>query len=58
MNKALPIILVLAFWGIFLWGMANPKVGDAIIAVTIAGVVIYILYLSKKIIWNIIFNKQ
>ena len=50
--------MVLTFWGIFLWGMANPKVGDAIIAITIAGVVIYILYLCKKIIWNIICNKQ
>lgn len=50
--------MVLTFWGIFLWGMANPKVGEAIIAITLAGVVIYILFLSKKIIWNIICNKQ
>ena len=42
--------MVIAFWGIFLWGISNPKVGEAIIAITIVGVVIFIIIFGKRII--------
>ncbi len=50
MNKYLPVLMVIAFWGIFLWGISNPKVGEAIIAITIVGVVIFIIIFGKRII--------
>lgn len=58
MNKIIPIIMVVAFWGIFLWGMYNPKVGEAIIAITLVGIVIGIVYISKKILWTIISKSE
>ena len=56
MNKYLPLIMVLAFWGIFLWGMNNPKVGDAVIAIPVVGITIFIISLGKKMLWKLIDN--
>ena len=49
MNKYLPLIMVLAFWGIFLWGMNNPKVGDAVIAISVVLVILIVILWIKKI---------
>ena len=56
MNKYLPLIMVLAFWGIFLWGMNNSKVGDAVIAISVVGITIFIISLEKKMLWKLIDN--
>ena len=56
MNKYLPLIMVLAFWGIFLLGMDNPKVGDAVIAISVVGITIFIISLGKKMLWKLIDN--
>jgi hypothetical protein len=54
MNKLLPFILVIAFWGIFLWGMSNPRVGDAIIALTFIGLIISFSLFAKRVLWKYI----
>ena len=48
--------MVLAFWGIFLWGMNNNKVGDAVIAISVVGITIFIISLGKKMLWKLIDN--
>ena len=48
--------MVLAFWGIFLWGMNNPKVGERVIAITIVGVVFFVIWGVKKTLWNLLNN--
>lgn len=48
--------MVLAFWGIFLWGMNNPKVGDAVIAIIIIGVVFVMILGIKKSLWKLLEN--
>jgi hypothetical protein len=58
MNKYLPLIMVLAFWGIFLWGMNNPKVGEGVIAISVVGITIFIISLGKKILWKLIDNSK
>ena len=58
MNKYLPLIMVLAFWGIFLWGMNNPKVGETVIAISVVGITIFILFLGKKMLWKLIGNSK
>lgn len=58
MNKILPIIMVIAFWGIYLLGKAYPRVGKVIMAIALAGIVILFLYISKKIILIIIDNRK
>ena len=58
MNKYLPLIMVLAFWGIFLWGMNNNKVGDAVIAISVVGITIFIISLGKKMLWKLIYNSK
>lgn len=50
--------MVFAFWGIFLWGMNNSKVGDAVIAITIAGVILIFLYWVKNTLKNKIANSK
>ncbi len=50
MNKLLPLIMVIAFWGIYLWGMSNPKIGDAIIALTLVGLIISISLIIKRVL--------
>lgn len=50
MNKLLPLILVIAFWGIYLWGMSNPKIGDAIIVLTLVGLIISISLIIKRLL--------
>ena len=58
MNKYLPLIMVVAFWGIFLWGMNNPKVGEGVIAITVVGITIFIISLGKKMLWKLIGNSK
>lgn len=58
MNKYLPLIMVVAFWGIFLWGMNNPKVGEGVIAITVVGITIFIISLGKKMLWKLIYNSK
>jgi len=58
MNKYLPLIMVVAFWGIFLWGMNNPKVGEGVIAITVVGITIFIISLGKKMLWKLIHNSK
>lgn len=58
MNKYLPLIMVVAFWGIFLWGMNNPKVGEGVIAISVVGITIFIIFLGKKILWKLIDNSK
>lgn len=58
MRKILPVIMVIAFWGIFLWGMNNPKVGEAIIAISIVGITIFIISWGKKMLWKLIANSK
>ncbi len=50
MNKLLPFIMVIAFWGIYLWGMSNPKIADAILAFIFIGFIISISLIIKRII--------
>lgn len=50
--------MVLAFWGIFLWGMNNPKVGEGVIAISVVGITIFIISLGKKILWKLIDNSK
>jgi hypothetical protein len=50
--------MVLAFWGFFLWGMNNPKVGNAVIAITIVSVALFIISLGRKFLWRIITNSE
>ena len=57
MNKVFPIIIVVAFWSIFIWGLSNPKVGDAIIALFTVGMAVCFILLCKKILWLIINSK-
>ena len=56
MRKLLPIFMVLAFWGIFLWGMNNPQVGQCIIAITIIGVLFVMILGIKKSLWKLLQN--
>lgn len=58
MRKILPLIMVIAFWGIFLWGQSNPKVGDAIEVMGIVGIILSVILLTKKILNNIIANSN
>ena len=58
MKKLLPIFLVIAFWGIFHWGMNNSKVGDGIIAISIIGITIFIISMGKKTLWKLIANSK
>lgn len=58
MRKLLPLIMVLAFWSIFLWGMNNPKVGDAVIAITIVGITIIVICLIKNTLKKRIANSK
>lgn len=54
MRKILPLILVIAFWTIFLWGQSNPKVGDVIVVIGIVGITLSVILLTKKILYFII----
>ncbi len=54
MYKYIPIIIPVAFWGIFLWGLSTPKVGDAIMTITFVGGIIGILMLVKKVMWKLV----
>ena len=56
MRKILPILMVIAFWTIFLWGQSNPKVGDAIVVIGIVGITPTVILLTKKILNFIIAN--
>ena len=56
MNKYLPLIMVLAFGGIFLLGMNNPQVGKCVIAITIFGVVFVMILGIKKSLWKLLKN--
>ena len=58
MRKLLPLIMVLAFWGFFIWGMNNSKVGNAVIAITIVGVALFIITLVKKLLWRLVTNSE
>lgn len=58
MRKLFPLIMVLAFWGIFFWGMNNPKVGDAVITITIVLVILIVSYLIKNTLRKIIANSK
>ena len=58
MRKLLPVFMVLAFWGIFLWGMNNPRVGEGIIAISVVGITIFIIFWGKKILWKLIDNSK
>ena len=58
MRKFLPILMVLAFWGIFLWGMNNPRVGEFIIAISIIGITFSTIYRGKKMLWKFIANSK
>ena len=48
--------MVLSFWGIFLWGMNDPKVGVCVIAITIVGVVFFVIWGVKKSLWKLLNN--
>ena len=50
--------MVLAFWGVFFWGMNNPKVGDAVITITIVLVILIVSYLIKNTLRKIIANSK
>lgn len=50
--------MVLAFWGIFLWGMNNPKVGDNVIAISVVGITIFIIFWVKRVLWRLIDNSK
>ena len=52
----LPFIIVVAFWGIFLWGMNNPEVGNGVITFTIVVITLFIICFGKKLLWSIISN--
>lgn len=58
MRKILPLILVIAFWTIFLWGQNNPKVGDVIVVIGIVGITLTVILLTKKILYFIIANSN
>jgi len=58
MRKILPILMVIAFWAIFLWGQSNPKVGDAIVVIGIVGITLTVILLTKKILNFIIANSN
>ena len=58
MRKILPLIMVIAFWAIFLWGQSNPKVGDAIVVIGIVGIYLAVILLIKKILYFIIANSN
>ena len=58
MRKLLPLIMVLTFWGIFLWGMNNPKVGECVIVIAIIVAVLIILNRVKKTLKNKIANSK
>ena len=58
MRKILPILMVIAFWAIFLWGQNNPKVGDAIVVIGIVGITLTVILLTKKILNFIIANSN
>lgn len=56
MRKLLPLIMVLAFWGIFPLGMNNPQVGECVIAITIVGVGFVLMLWTKKSLWKLLEN--
>ena len=58
MNKYLPLIMSFCLLGIFLWGMNNPKVGDAVIAISVVGITIFIISLGEKMVWKLIGNSK
>jgi len=58
MRKIVPIIMVLVFWGIFLWGMNNPKVGESVIAISVVVISIFIISWGKKILWKLNGNSK
>lgn len=58
MRKILPLIMVIAFWGVFLWGNSNPKVGDFIVVIGIVLITLSVILLTKKILRIIIDNSN
>ena len=58
MRKILPLIMVIAFWGIFLWGNSNPKVGNFIVVLGIVLITLSVILLTKKILHIIIDNSN
>ena len=58
MRKILPLIMVIAFWGIFLWGNSNPQVGDLIVVIGIILITLSVILLTKKILNYIIANSN
>lgn len=56
MRTIFPLIIVVVFWGKFLLGMFNPKIGDAIISFTFIGLVISLLIFVKRALRTFIAN--
>ena len=58
MRKILPLIMVIAFWGIFYWGQSYPKVGDCITIAGLVGITVLIIISVKKIVSLLITNSK
>lgn len=50
--------MVIAFWGIFLWGISSPKVGEAIVTITLVGVAICVILVVIKLSKSLIDNSK
>jgi hypothetical protein len=58
MNKILPFIFIVSFWGLYLVGTKYPETGDAIAIVAVICFIMYILYIVKSYLLKRIMNNK
>lgn len=58
MNKVLPSILLIIFWGLFHIGITQPKASDTIAIVAIICFVLLTLYSIKHYLLNVVLKNK
>lgn len=58
MNKVIPFILVVAFWGLFYLGNNTPGMGETIAILAVIVFALFVLYNIKAFLLNIIFKNK
>ncbi len=58
MNKVLPFVLVIAFWGLFYIGDTFPGTGETIAIVVVVAFILLILYNVKIYLLNLVLKNK
>jgi hypothetical protein len=58
MNKVLPFVLAIAFWGLFYIGNTYPGAGETIAIVAVIAFIMLILYNIKIYLLNIVLKNK